>query len=209
MTKYKSLLLWWFTFSGIWGIYRYFDNSEFFSEVIAKPFIWIGTTALFFSLSLIPREIVDDLKRNWTQNKPIWKIVFLPTLFIIFYFFLINFRQIKAPPFSLMTILFTLIVNFSTGIIEEVTYRGVLYVGLLRITDEIRAFFLTQLLFLLAHIPTLVLYSDSLQAAFSHAFFIVLMGIVHTFIFRLTKSIYSSSLSHGLWNSLVFYFLLS
>lgn len=209
ITKYKNIFLWWLTFSAIWGVYRLFDFPEFFSEVIAKPIVWLGITLLFFMRGFIPQKVFIDLKTNYTHLKPIWKVILLPSLFIILYFVLINFRQIKTPDFSILFLTSTLVTNFLTGIVEEIIYRGILYVWLLQKTDEITAFVLVQILFVLGHVPTLILNSDSLSAGLVHAFFIILIGTFHTLIFRLTKSIYASSVTHGIWNSLAYYFLLS
>ena len=209
MVKYQNLLIWWLTLSALWGAYRLFPFPEFLSEIVAKPVIWLGITLFFFWKKLIPLDTIKDFKENYTQTKPTWKVFLLPALFIFVYFFTINFRQIKIPEFSLLLVIVTLIINFSTGLVEEIIYRGILYVWLLRKTDEVTAFLFVQVLFLLAHVPTLVINSKSLSAAMVQAFFILLLGALHTLVFRFTKSIYASTLTHGVWNSLVYYLLLS
>ena len=209
MWKYKNIIIFWFVFSALWGIYRLFAFPEFFSEVVAKPIIWLGVTLYFLSKSVIPASVAQDLKINYSQTKPIWKVLFLPAVFIVLYFFLINFTQIEYREFSLFFLLLTVTINFSTGIVEEFVYRGILYVWFLKNTDEISAFIFVQILFLLGHLPTLIINSSSFSSALIHAFFIVLIGALHTVVFRVTKSIYASSLTHGIWNSLVYYFLLS
>lgn len=205
---YKKLLTFWFAISATWGLYRLLDLPEFFSEVIAKPAIWLGITALFVMIGFIPIKVIETLKSDFTSTRPIWKIFLLPALFIVFYFYLINFRQVGYPEFSLSVLLLTLIINFSTGIVEEIVYRGFLYVWLLQKTHEVSAFFIVQVLFLLAHVPILFLSSGSAAETITRVLFILILGAIHTTVFRLTKSIYASSLTHGIWNSLVYFFLL-
>jgi membrane protease YdiL (CAAX protease family) len=208
MSTYLKLFLWWLCFSSLWGIYRTFHLPEFVSEVVAKPVIWLGITGLFFYFHLIPQAVLTDLKQNHLTTKPMWKTLLFPLFAIAGYFLLINFRQIQLPPFSFSLLFLTIVINFSTGIVEEVVYRGVMYVWLLRHTSEAKAFGIVQVLFLLGHVPTLVLNSASVGEAATHAVFILLGGALHTVFFRLTKSLYASSVTHGTWNSLAHYFLL-
>jgi membrane protease YdiL (CAAX protease family) len=206
--KYFPLIVWWLVLSIIWGIFKLFETPEIISELLAKPIIWLGITAVFLKFQVIPKRVIEDLRNNFLVTKPIYRIFLLPILFIILYFLLINFRMINNTSFNLSLLTTTIIINFSTGIIEEIVYRGVMYVWLLQKTGEILAFVLVQILFLLGHIPTLIIGSNSIEDALTRSFFIILMGSIHTGIFRINKSLYSSSLSHGLWNTLVHYFLL-
>lgn len=210
MKKFFPILLWWFVLSACWALYRVlpFSLPESFSEIIAKPIIWLGVTALFLWKRIIPAEVLIDLKKNYLQTKPLLFVFFAPLLFTIVYFFVVNFRLVIIPEFSLFIILSTVIINFATGITEEIVYRGVVYVWLLQRTNELTAFAIVQVLFLLAHAPILILNSASVSAALTHVFFIVLLGGVYTMFFRFTKSLYASSISHGTWNSLLYYFLL-
>lgn len=203
-----SLLGWWFAFSSIWGLFRLLQPQEVVSELIAKPIIWLGITALFFQLKLIPYQVIDHLKHFYLTKRPVGTTFIAPLLFTLLYFLTINFRIIKIPLFTPELVGLAILINFATGIVEEITYRGVLYVWLLQTKNEFLAFILVQLLFLLGHIPTLLINSDNLATGLTHAFFIILLGSVHTLIFRLTKSLYASSLSHGLWNTLVYLLLL-
>lgn len=208
MKEYSKLILWWFVITTSWGVYRLLELPEFFSEVLAKPFIWFGITALFLSGKIIPTNVFVDLKKNYTELRPVWKTIVSPATFILFYFLILNLDIITVPSFSFIVVLMTLIINFSTGIVEEVIYRGIMYVWLLQKSNEVIAFVAVQALFLLGHVPVLVLNSEDLGKALIHAFYIILMGAIHTLIFRITRSIYASSLTHGLWNSFVYYFLL-
>ena len=206
--KLLPLFIWWFCLSCLWGIYRLFGLPESVSEVIAKPLIWVGTTLLFFRWKKIPQAVSADLRKNYLTTKPFAQIFVLPLLFIVGYFFLVNFQSLHKISWDWSLLGLGLVVNFSTGIVEEYIYRGVMYVWLLKQTDEISAFGIVQLLFLLGHLPTLLLRSESLEAGLIHAFFIVLIGALHTIIFRITKSLYASTLAHGVWNTLVYYFLI-
>ncbi len=205
---YKNLLIWWLAISVSWGIYRLFELPEFFSEVVAKPVIWIGATCLFLGMGLIPKKVLDDLKNSYSTTRPFWKIFLLPSLFIAVYFYLINFRQVVVPDFSYTLVATGLIINFATAVVEEIVYRGFLYVWLLQKTNEIVSFLVVQVLFLLAHVPILAMSSGTVMETVTRVVFILIMGAIHTTVFRVTKSIYASSLTHGIWNSLVYYFLL-
>lgn len=209
MRKLLPLLLWWLTLSITWGIFRLFESTEIVSELIAKPLIWLGITGLFLNINVIPQKVVSDLKSKYLTQKPFLQIFLLPIIGITIYFFLMNFTQIKTLSFNPSFLLIGIIVNFSTGAIEELVYRGFMYVWLLDKTNEVTAFILIQILFTLGHIPILILTADSLNNALTRVFFILLLGSIHTGIFRINKSLYSSSLSHGVWNTLVYYFLLN
>lgn len=209
ISLYLPLFAWWLVFTSAWGLYRLLGFPEFVSEVIAKPIIWLGITALFLQMMLIPYSVISDLRTKYSAFLPIGKVWLAPTVFIIVYFFIINIKLVVWPPFSWLLLLSTIVINFSTGIVEEIVYRGVMYVWLLQKTDEVTAFVLVQILFVLGHLPVLLLHSDSLSAGLAHAFFIILIGMLQTFIFKFTRSIYASSLSHGIWNTLVYYLLIS
>jgi membrane protease YdiL (CAAX protease family) len=205
---FVKIFIWWLFFSLAWGAVRLLNLPEFVSEVIAKPSVWVGITFIFFALGVLPKVLRQDLRRKYLQTQPWWRIFLLPAVFIVMYFWVINFRNIHLPAFSWQLLATTLVINFATAIVEEYIYRGVMYVWLLKESDEITAFAVVQVLFLLGHLPVLLLHSPSVLAAISHAFFILFIGAIHTVIFRLNKSLYSSILSHGIWNSLGFYLLL-
>ena len=209
MKKILPLFIWWFSLSFLWGIFRLFPSTEMISELLAKPFIWIGITVLFLKLNIIPDDVIINLKNNYLTKKPFFKIFILPLVAITLYFFFLNFTQFSFPKFSFNLLLLSIFINFSTGAVEEFVYRGVMYVWLLKNTNEIIAFILVQVLFLLGHLPILILTSNSLTTALVRSFFIILLGSINTGIFRFNKSLYSSMLSHGMWNTLVHYLLLS
>lgn len=204
----KKLVLWWMVLSVVWGLYRLLGWPEFVSEVVLKPVIWLGFAFICFKVGVIPQSILTLLRKQYSETRPFWKVFLLPALFTIGYFFLIRFGQISFPPFSLLFLVTAISINFSTGVVEELVYRGVLYLWLLKELSEAKAFVLVQVLFLLAHVPILVISSDFGVGMFVRAFFIVLMSVVYTLVFRLTKSVYASSLVHGIWNTLIYYFLL-
>lgn len=208
------VFLWWLVLTILWGFFRLFDSTEIISELIVKPIIWLGITALFLKLKVIPRDVISDLKSNFLTKKPILKIFVLPIVFIAFYFILVNFKilnysQIQFSPFFFFLLFFSIVINFSTAIVEETVYRGVMYVWLLQKINEVAAFILVQILFLMGHFPILFLFFDSVSEALIKSFFVVLLGSIHTAIFRLNKSLYSSILSHGVWNTLIAVLLLS
>lgn len=208
MKKLLPILFWWLVLSAFWGIFRLFESTEFISELIAKPIIWLGITFLFLKLRIIPQDVTSELKSDYLTKKPILKIVVLPIIAITLYFVLINFRalsfvQFKFLPASIYLLTLTFVINFATAIIEEIIYRGIMYVWLMQKTNEIIAFILVQFLFLLGHLPILILSSDSVSSALIRSFFILLLGSIHTGIFRINKSLYSSILSHGAWNTFV------
>ncbi len=208
MKKILPVLLWWLALSLIWGIFRLFESTEFISELIAKPIIWLGFSAILFKLKLIPESVINDLKSFYLTKKPFFKIVILPIIAMLLYFILINFRQLavikfELAPVAIFLLILTVVINFATAIIEEIIYRGIMYVWLLQKTNEVISFLLVQLLFLLGHLPILLLTSDSISSALVRSFFILLLGSIHTGIFRLNKSLYSSIISHGVWNTLI------
>lgn len=176
----RSLLFWWLVFSSIWGIFRLLNTPEYVSELIVKPIIWLGITSIFIWLNIIPATVLNSLKHKYLQTKPFLNVFVLPTIFIIIYFFFINFRVIEMRSFSWWILLTTLVINFATGVVEEIVYRGIMYVWLLEKKGEVMAFILVQVLFLFGHLPTLIINSHSLATALSHAFFIVLLGSIHT-----------------------------
>ncbi len=210
MTRYTNVVLWWITLVSVWGIFKLFEVHELFSEGIAKPIIWLGITALFLKRKVIPATVITDLIKNYSSIKPIFKVFILPMIGTILYFFAINstFREISLPVFSFFSIAYVLVFSFATGIVEETIYRGILYVWLLRITSEVRAFILAQVFFLLGHVPILILNFDSPYKTATSIFFILLISTINTFVFKLTKSIFAAILVHGIWNSLVYYFFI-
>ncbi len=208
MKKYFPVFVWWCGFVVAWSVYRSFQvDSEVLSELLVKPILWLGSIAVAVRWRLLPVEVLKKLRIEFLRTKPMWLVFLLPFIGILGYFFAINAKSVLFPEFSIVSLMFAVIVNFSTGLVEEVTYRGVLYVWLLSITDELSAFLLVQGMFVVAHIPTLYLNSDSLQSGLVHIFFIVLIGAVHTGVFRATKSLYASVVTHGTWNTLVHYLL--
>ncbi|PIY80855.1 MAG: hypothetical protein COY80_00760 [Candidatus Pacebacteria bacterium CG_4_10_14_0_8_um_filter_42_14] len=206
---FRKLLLWWLSFTLIWGLFRLLNPSEVVSELLAKPVIWLGIMLIGFKIGLLPRQIIIDLKEKYLQTKPVLTTLILPALSITFYFLLINFRSVSIPQISFFSLVTILLINFATGIVEEVVYRGILYVWLLKNASELTSFLLVQLLFLIGHLPILIIHSDSFESSLTRALFIVLIGSAHTLVFRFTKSLYASSLTHGIWNSLVNLFMLS
>lgn len=208
MKTFTKILLWWFVFSAVWGLFRLTHPNEVTSELLAKPLIWLGITAIAFKLKLLPNSILKELQAKYLQVKPITSVFILPVAFVIFYFFLIYFRRVSLPEMELAGVLLSLLINFSTGIVEEIVYRGVLYTWLLKQKSEVVAFTLVQVLFLLGHLPTILLNSETLVQGLTRGFFIVLIGSVLTLIYRVTRSLYSSAVSHGVWNSLVHLLLL-
>ncbi len=208
MRKFFPVFVWWSLFVIAWSIYRFFQfDSEVISEVVIKPLIWLGSVVIAWKVGVIPKVVFTDLRQGFMLTKPFWKVYLLPAVAITVYFFLINTRSVEWPQFALPSLLWVLIINFTTGFVEEFTYRGVLYVWLLDLTDEVTAFALVQVLFVVAHIPTLYLNSPTFESGLVHAFFIVLIGAIHTGIFRWTRSLYASTVTHGIWNSLVHYLL--
>ncbi|MFZ1721755.1 MAG: hypothetical protein WAU07_04580, partial [Microgenomates group bacterium] len=88
----KKVFIWWIVLTAFWTAYRLFTFPELFTEVIAKPIIWLGITFIFLSFGLIPKKTLVDLKTYYLQIRPLWKIITLPALFVTLYFFLINYR---------------------------------------------------------------------------------------------------------------------
>jgi membrane protease YdiL (CAAX protease family) len=207
-TQLRNLLLTWGVMTVVWGIYRLAQLPELINEVFAKPALWLGIILAAYKLGLIPLQVFQDLRKKYLQHRDVLRIFLVPMLGIAFYFVLVNLPRIHWQTGSLHLLPAMILMNFMTGVVEEVVYRGIFYVWLLKIKSEIFAFCLVQLLFLLAHIPTLILRSPSTQDAIIHAFFILLLGAIHTAIFRLTKSLFASSLAHGTWNTLTQYFLI-
>lgn len=198
----------WFTFSFLWAIFRQFSFNELISELIAKPIIWLGPIIIFFKLGITPNSVIKDFQTRFLTTRPFWKIFLLPLFFAIFYFPLTNFRNIHIPEFVLSSLLLTVIINFSTAIVEEIVYRGVIFTWTLSIVGSIKAMVFTQILFLLGHIPILIINHQNFASTLSHAFFIVLLGLIETIFYYHNKSIYSAIIMHGVWNSLVYYFVL-
>lgn len=201
--------MWWLTFTLVWAGYRLVDTPEWLSELIAKPVIWLGITALFWWRGLIPQRVVTETKTHFLHLRPIWKTVLFPGLFIPAYFLLINWSQLRLPHWSWGLLISAVSINLATAIVEEAIYRGVLYVWILQLTTEVKAFSLVQVLFLAAHLPTLLLHSGSVTAALVHTLFIVLLGAIYTIIFRWTKSLLTATIAHGMWNSLAYILLLA
>jgi membrane protease YdiL (CAAX protease family) len=206
--KFIAILIWFVFFNLIWAGVRLFHPSEVVSELIAKPLVFLGSIFLFYKLRIIPDSIFSNIKKNYLTFSPFWKIFLVPAVFTIVYFYLTNFRIISVPQFTFMTFFYSIIVNFSTAIVEEITYRGVLYVWLKENFGEVFSFVGVQIFFLLGHVATLTLNSQNTAALLSHVFFIILLSIIHTIIFRFNKSLFSSITSHGIWNTFVYYFLL-
>lgn len=207
MKRYIPLAFWIFSFSALWALFRTLTVSEAVSELIAKPLIWLGITAIFIQLGVIPARVIRTLRSRYLSFQPAWKTILLPVLIVTGYFAIVNFRLLHIPSLSLVTVVVTLCINFMTALVEESLYRGILYVWLLQLTSEFKAFIIVQILFLCAHIPIL-LQSGSAIEIYSRIIFIVILGVFYSFFFRSSKSLYASVLAHGVWNSLNAFFLL-
>jgi membrane protease YdiL (CAAX protease family) len=199
----RYFIFWWIVHMIVWTVFRLFPSNEAFSELFAKPFLWIGTLVLFLVLKNLPSSVILTLKQQFLTVKPVWKIFLAPFLAATALYFIYYFPVLHLPQVSAASLLWIVFINFSTAIIEEITYRGVVYLWLMRISSDIHAFLITQILFVAVHIPILILKSESFFSALSHIVFIIIMGLVYTAFFRLNKSLYSAVVAHGTWNTLV------
>lgn len=202
-TSLPPIILWWFSFSAVWGIFRLFETPEIVAEMFAKPFVWIGSSILFWKLNLLPTTVFQNLKNHYFETKPFLKIYVLPLIFSVVYFLLTNFRRLSIPSIEPVHLITTISINFSTGIVEEFIYRGIMFIWLLKTTTSTKAFILVQIFFLLGHIPILLLNSDDPTSFLIRALFIVILSSIETIVFYLNKSLFSSIIMHGTWNTLV------
>lgn len=199
----KPIFLWWFILTCVWGGFRALKiESEVVSEIIVKPLVWVSSVLLAVRFNVLPRSVLQLLWQQHVKVRPLWKTMLVPFIGISVYFFAINYGKIYYHSVEWLGLMQSILVNFSTGIVEEFVYRGVLYVWLLGLVDELTAFVIVQLLFLFSHVPILLIRSPSLSAALTQVFFIVLIGAIHTLIFRWSRSVVASSISHGTWNTL-------
>ncbi len=208
MKQLLWLLGWWLGLVAVWFVYRSLPiESELFSEVVAKPIVWLGSVYIGLRLRIIPASVFRTLKSEFLRSKPWWLIFAVPFFGIVGYFFLINSRSIVVPDFSAVVVATVMMINVMTGFVEEFVYRGVLFLWLRQMFGEYAAFGMVQLLFVMAHLPVLYVRAVSLEAALVQLFFVMLIGTIHTVVFRATKSLYASTVTHGAWNTLVHIFL--
>jgi membrane protease YdiL (CAAX protease family) len=208
MKKLFPVFIWWLTFALLWSVYRIFPFPQTISEFIAKPLIWLGVTGVFFSVKIIPKEVLQTLKQAYLGFHPIWKIFVLPIIFITVYFLFINIFTLSLIKFNFASLAYILTINLVTAVVEEVIFRGVLYVWLLQKTSEVPAFILTVVLFILIHLPKFLMEFTSVATLLTQIFFVLLLGSIFTGVFRVNKSLYSSIATHWAWNALTQVFLL-
>lgn len=203
-----QLLLWWLTMTLLWAIVRLRPWPDVYSEFLFKPFVWWGVLALFIWRRWVPTWSITQLRQLFIVQPPI-KMVAAPALFALVYFSLMNWRYLALDRLSdfgpIIVVIFA--TSLATALVEEVVFRGYLYTQLLKQTNELLAFLLVQVLFVLIHVPSLV-YATSLVDVGIRVFFIVVMSSTYTGIFRTTNSLVAASTAHTVWNFLVALFLL-
>lgn len=202
MRKLTTPVIFILSLSLIWGLIRLLQLPEFISEIIIKPVVWLGVTAVFVWRKYIPSGVLRLLKTQFLSTIPVWKTILVPLFGMLAFSLAINLRDANLATLTLQTIMSALVVNLSTAVVEEFVFRGVLYVWLLELTSELKAFLLVQVGFLLIHFAMLFTTSTTLSQFLVHAYFIVFFSIVHTLVFRINKSLHSSIITHGVWNSI-------
>lgn len=200
MRRLKPIILFVLTLTIVWSLIRLVTIPELLAELVIKPVVWLGITAIFFYFKIIPQTVLRTIRTQFLTLTPVLKTILLPLLGMLAAAVLINFRGFSLPALSPEILLLALVTNFSTAIIEEAIFRGVLYVWLLKTTDELTAFLLVQAAFLMIHGVQLLTHSTSIAQFAVHAYVIVIFSVIHTAVFRLNKSLYSAILTHGVWN---------
>jgi membrane protease YdiL (CAAX protease family) len=200
MQKLKSPVIFVLTLTVVWGLIRLLKLPEFTSEIIAKPVVWLGITLAFFWFKQIPTSVLRLLRTQFLTSTPVWKTILLPLLGMLAFSLLFNFRNQNLASLAMQTVIFTLVINFATALVEEFVFRGVLYVWLLQLTSELRAFLFVQAGFLVIHLAMLFTTTTTVSQFLVRVYFIVFFSVIHTLVFRVNKSLQSSTVTHGVWN---------
>lgn len=191
-----------------WGLYRWQTHfPEYLDELVFKPFLWLGP--VFFLVFKIEKEDLKSL--GLVIRKPFKNILLgLGISLFIWLEYLLAFVIKKADfnfnpqnisgSFWLIAILTTL----STGIVEEISFRGFLMTRLNRvIKDKLLANIGVGLLFFIIHLPILIFVQEQNLMGIVQFFVLsVSLGIIDGFIFWKTKGIFAPIIAHSSLNFL-------
>lgn len=192
----------WLVIFLIWSPVRLFLNlSDVYTEILLKPLLWLSPLFYFWYAS-IPATVKRELKTSLLRFQPILLTVFLPVIGTALYAIFMNLGKLQQSSFSLQTVLGVFGISAATAIVEEIVFRGILFNWLKTQYQEIKALLLTQVLFLCMHIPVLFQQRSNPSALLIHLLMILVMGLAYTLIYRQTRSLPASILSHTTWNTM-------
>lgn len=136
----------------------------------------------------------EKLKEPWTGKGRygLFLLLFLPNLAIALYFILTNFRLDSA-------FLIPLAVTLLVGIAEELMFRRVLFIGLLKEMPFSKALVLSSIVFSLLHSVN-VFAGLPVQAMLMQLVSTFLAGLFYALMYWYTKSICLMIASHWLWD---------
>lgn len=112
MKSLVKIIAWWLVLVVVWSGFRNLGYPEPINELVGKPIIWIGITAIFLWQQVIPHQVVTDLSQKFLKTKPFTKIILLPIVFTVILFGLVNMRVIRVGSDVLAVIPVAVLVNF-------------------------------------------------------------------------------------------------
>jgi membrane protease YdiL (CAAX protease family) len=194
--------IYWMIIFVVWSFVRTFLNlSDFYTEVLLKPLLWLSPL-FYFWYSSFPSQAKKRLQISLLHFDPLRYTVVLPILGTLLYAGVMNVSKIHHPTASVSTFLGVIGISLATAIVEEIVFRGILLNWLENLYPQMQAFLITQMLFLLIHTAVLFQQIATPIALIIHILMIIIMGAAYTLIYRQTKSLPASSLSHTTWNAM-------
>jgi hypothetical protein len=185
--------------------YRFFFTfPESVDEFIAKPILWL------IPLIAFQKKSIQDIAKSFTVNMS-RNILFGLSIGILYFClytavssFQFGLPTINPAYISLMGMGLQLLTALSTGLTEEIIFRGFILEKLLSLfNDRILSNSFTTLLFTLIHLPVIIfVYHYSFMETISYLSILTITGYVYGLVYLHKKSLTSSTVMHGVWNFL-------
>lgn len=189
----------------LWMGYRFFFTlPEMVDEFIAKPILWLSPLFLLQKRNLL--SIVRTFRINilYSVIFGLFTGVIYFFLYVVLSSFQFGIPSINPTHFSLMGLFLQLLTALSTGLTEEIVFRGfILEKSLSLFNDRILSNSFTTLLFTLIHLPVIIfVYHYSFMETISYLSILIITGYVYGLVYLHKKSLTSSTVMHGVWNFL-------
>jgi membrane protease YdiL (CAAX protease family) len=194
---YASLFL-------LWTGYRLiFSLPEWVDEFIAKPLVWISPLAIFQKTYI--KQFIVSFKKRIVQSAAFG--LAMGALYFAIFTMLTRFASpptINPDKFDALQLILQALIALSTGLIEEVVFRGyILEKSLTIFHDRLIANSFSTLLFTLIHLPIILLvYRYAVPQMISYLAILYISGFVYGLVYLKNKSLTASTMTHAVWNFL-------
>lgn len=202
--RISHILAIWFGVTVAWSIYRFFgSNSELTEELILKPLFFLGPVLIYaFWQKSLTLEILGLTLKN-PRHLIKWGLGI--GLFLIGENILISILKHEPVNLAIWTGSYLVdngLISLATAFSEEFLYRGFLMGQFwLFLKQESWANLATAVLFSLGHLPIAIFVLNySGGVLISYLGLVFLLGVVNGIAYGRTKSVFTSTLVHALWN---------